>query len=113
MTQSPESDIGTGLDLKYFIILEQPKLNRKFALSQDLENLYIMNPEETHFRVYVDLHYRREIKPYCEQSGRYSNGARDFLTSIDNSENPKYCQVKIFNKIKTYKSENRVIRTEV
>lgn len=110
MTQSPESDIGTGLDLKYFVILEQP--NHKFALSQDLENLYIMNPEETHFRVYVDLHYRREIKPYCEQSGRYSNGARDFLTSIDNSENPKYCQVKIFNKIKTYRFDKR-IRIEV
>lgn len=111
MTQSPESDIGTGLDLKYFIILEQP--NRKFALSRDWQNLYIMNPEETNIREYVhNPTYKPKSNELVELSGRYSNGARMVLVSVNSLENPKYCQLKISGMTKTYKFE-KIIRIEV
>lgn len=128
MTQSPEPDIGTGLDLKYFIILEQP--NRKFALSRDWRNLYIMNPEETNIREYIitrtpepetkKIQYLRnspfkdKYEPktaWHEESGKYSNGARMVLVSFDNLENPSHCQLKISGMTKTYKFE-KVIRIE-
>ncbi len=129
MTQSPEPDIGTGLDLKYFIILEQP--NRKFALSLDRRNLYIMNPQETNIREYIitrtpeseikkpksrwDLPFNDKSEPkiaWHEESGKYSNDARRVMVSVDNLELPTYCQVKISGATKTYKFE-KVISIEV
>ena len=121
VTQSPESDIGTVLGLKYFIILEQP--NRKFSLSDDQRNLYIMNPEETNIRVYQPSFHSKllgflfidKFEPetkWHEESGKYLNGARMVSTSVDNLENPSLCQVKISGMTKTYKFE-KIIRIEV
>lgn len=114
-TQSPGSDIGTGLDLKYFIILEQPK--RKFALSRDWLNLYIMNSEETNIREYITTLSPFKDKSeseteWHEESGKYSNGARMVSISTDNLENPNYCKVKFSGVTKTYKFE-KIIRIEV
>ena len=109
MTQSPELDIGTGLDLKYSIILKQ--LNRKFALSRDWRNLYILNPEETDIREYTITVPNPELI-WREEFGRYSNGARMILVSVDNPENPSHCQLKISGMTKTYKFE-KIIRIEV
>ena len=109
VTQSPEPDIGTGLDLKYSIILKQP--NRKFALSRDWLNLYIMNLAETDIREYTITSPKPELM-WHEEGGNYSNGARMILVSVDNLENPSHCQLKISGMTKTYKFE-KIIRIEV
>ena len=110
-TQSPESDIGTVLGLKYSIILEQQ--DRKFALSHDWRNLYIMNPEETNIREYIiSIPSNKSYHGWREESGSYSNGARMVLVSVDNPENPSCCQLKISGMTKIYKFD-KVIRIEV
>ena len=98
MTQSPQK---IYLDLKGFVILEQPE--RTFALSHSFNNLYIINSDETIIREYVIA------KPYEPKRGKmyglrgkYSNGAWAILVPVDSFDNPQLCQVKICGMTKTY-----------
>lgn len=115
MTQSPQK---TYLGLKYKIILEQEQPERKFALSHDWLNLYIMNPEETIILEYVHAPYDKP-KPseLVELYGKYSNGAREVLVSSDSLDTPRFCQIKICHHsqtiTKTYNNSGKTIRIEV
>lgn len=132
MTQSPQKiQTEITLDLKYDIILEQSQLKRKFALSRDLSNLYILNWDETIIFEYSITYDKikqkgsweiaREIfsekskeDEFAEQYGKYLNGANKVLVANASLEIPNICQVKIRDMItKTYKFTKRISRIGV
>lgn len=88
-TQSPQK---TYLGLKYKIILEQPE--RKFALSDSWNNLFIMNSDEKEILEY-GLVGKPLIEFWHEEIGNYSESVSAVFVSADNVELPTFCQIKI------------------